>query len=84
MAKKNKDNEQTCSFCGKERKDVSVLVQGEDIAICDNCVEQAFHIVQEEVGTNKKKNSKRKFKLSSGITPIKIKEFLDLYVVGQD
>ncbi len=84
MAKKNKLLEQFCSFCGKERSEVIILVQGEDHAICDQCTEQAYKIVQEEVGVHKSNSPKRKFKLNAGINPVKIKEFLDLYVVGQD
>lgn len=84
MAKKSKELEQFCSFCGKDRKDVGVLVQGEIVAICDSCTDQAYKIVQEELGSFKNKIAKRKFKLSPGLTPVKIKEFLDQYVIGQD
>ncbi|MEP7196834.1 MAG: ATP-dependent Clp protease ATP-binding subunit ClpX [Saprospiraceae bacterium] len=84
MAKKSKELEVICSFCGKERKDVLVMVQGLDVSICDQCTEQASQIVQEELGVRKNKSPKSKYKLSSSLNPSKIKEFLDDYVIGQD
>jgi len=68
-----------CSFCGREKKDTNLLIAGISGHICDKCIEQAFTIVQEELGT------KGEFDLGQ-ITLLKPKEimsFLDLYVVGQ-
>ncbi len=84
MAKKSKEQEVICSFCGKERKDVLVMVQGVDVNICDQCAEQANYIVNEELGIQKSKSKKRKFRLPPSTTPQRIKEFLDQYVIGQD
>ena len=83
MAKKRDSD--FCAFCGRERKDAAVLVKGELVSICDSCVLQAAAIVQEEVnvGLNPKAKSKG-FKLPMNFSPVKIKEFLDLYIVGQD
>jgi hypothetical protein len=36
-----------CSFCGKDQSEVSVLVEGPSIFICDECVEKAGEIVRE-------------------------------------
>ena len=69
-----------CSFCGREKKDVNLLIAGMEGHICDNCIEQAHAIIEEEF----KKNDG--FDLS-GIElkkPKEIKEFLDQYVIGQD
>ncbi|MEO6191118.1 MAG: ATP-dependent Clp protease ATP-binding subunit ClpX [Saprospiraceae bacterium] len=84
LARKTKDPGIICSFCGKERKEVLVMVQGVDVAICDQCAEQANLIVHDEIGNQKSNSKSKKFKLSPTITPIRIKEFLDLYVIGQD
>lgn len=68
-----------CSFCGREKKDTNLLIAGISGHICDRCIEQAYTIVQEELGT------KGEFDLGQ-ITLLKPKEimsFLDLYVVGQ-
>jgi len=69
-----------CSFCGRPRKEVSLLVAGADAFICDLCAEQANIIVREEL----KKKSDFKLSKSKLLKPIEIKKFLDQYVIGQD
>lgn len=69
-----------CSFCGREKKEVNLLIAGMEGHICDNCVEQAHAIVEEEF-------KKEKGFDTTGIKlmkPIEIKKFLDQYVIGQD
>ena len=69
-----------CSFCGREEKEVSLLLAGISGHICEGCIEQAAQIVKEEF---KKKGS---FNLSELQLrkPNEIKAFLDQYVIGQD
>jgi ATP-dependent Clp protease ATP-binding subunit ClpX len=69
-----------CSFCGREKRDTNLLIAGISGHICDNCIEQAYEIVQEEL---KKQGD---FDISSIklVKPSEIKDFLDLYVIGQD
>jgi len=69
-----------CSFCGREKKETNLLIAGISGHICDRCIEQAYSIVQEELGQDKNfdVNQLRLLK------PIEIKKFLDLYVIGQD
>lgn len=76
----NKGNMDKCSFCGREKKEVDLLIAGIDGHICDRCADQAHSIIQEEV---KKFDS---FDLSSVklLKPKEIKEFVDQYVIGQD
>lgn len=81
MAKKKE--QEVCAFCGRERKDANVLVQGQIVSICDYCIVQAAAIVEEEVGQKAKKPNS-KFKLPINFSPLKIKEYLDLYIIGQD
>ena len=38
-----------CSFCGREKNEVNLLIAGIDGHICDRCAEQAHSIIQEEV-----------------------------------
>ena len=45
MAKK----EAGCSFCGRPREEVGMLIAGVTGHICENCVTQAHSIVKEEV-----------------------------------
>ena len=69
-----------CSFCGREKKDVTLLIAGIEGHICDTCVEQAYSIVAEEL----KKVVGFDTKGVKLMKPKEIKNFLDLYVIGQD
>lgn len=73
-------NTDKCSFCGRERKEVNLLIAGVTGFICDMCADQANLIVREEL------KKKGEFKLNKGklLKPIEIKKFLDQYVIGQD
>ena len=70
----------TCSFCGRKKKDVDLMVSGIHAHICNYCIDQAFQILQEEKKT-KEGNERPTFNL---IRPKEMKEYLDQYVVGQD
>ncbi|MBN1924439.1 MAG: ATP-dependent Clp protease ATP-binding subunit ClpX [Prolixibacteraceae bacterium] len=69
-----------CSFCGRIKDEVDLLIAGMDGHICDRCIEQAHSIVQEEF------KSKGTFDMKGIVLmkPKQIKEFLDSYVIGQD
>jgi ATP-dependent Clp protease ATP-binding subunit ClpX len=69
-----------CSFCGRSKKDVDLMISGIHAHICDKCVTQASQILQEEK-RNKYDTAAPSFKL---IKPKEIKKFLDEYVIGQD
>lgn len=71
----------TCSFCGKPRADVQILIAGFNAHICDSCVEQAHLIVREELKSQK---GKADFTDSQLLKPVEIKAHLDEYVIGQD
>ena len=40
-----------CSFCGREKKDVNLLIAGISGHICDSCINQAYEIIEEELKT---------------------------------
>ena len=69
-----------CSFCGREKKDTNLLIAGISGHICDRCIEQAYSIVQEELGVHGEFDMGQ-IKL---LKPSEIKSFLDLYVIGQE
>lgn len=69
-----------CSFCGREKKEVNLLIAGMEGHICDNCVEQAHAIVEEEF----KKDDGFSTKGLKLMKPVEIKSFLDQYVIGQN
>ena len=73
----------TCSFCGRNKQDTEVLIAGANAHICNSCIEQAFHIVEQDSKSpsTKEDPSSNQFKL---LKPVEIKGHLDDYVIGQD
>ena len=69
-----------CSFCGKNQKEVSKLISGPQVYICNECIDLCNEILIEE---NKKEtfSKSRKLKVSA---PAEIKAQLDEYIIGQD
>jgi len=72
-----------CSFCGRNREEVKMLIAGQDGHICENCVEHAQEIIAQEL-PSKKNNSSETISTLTIQKPIDIKIFLDEYVIGQD
>jgi ATP-dependent Clp protease ATP-binding subunit ClpX len=70
----------TCSFCGRNKKDVDLMISGIHAHICDKCIAQAQQILNEELKTKSDTESPN-FKL---IKPIDMKRHLDEFVIGQD
>jgi ATP-dependent Clp protease ATP-binding subunit ClpX len=71
-----------CSFCGRSRDEVKILIAGQDGHICENCVEHAREIIEQELLT-RTDGTGTGFKLTVK-KPIEIKRFLDEYIIGQD
>ena len=69
-----------CSFCGKEKKDVNVLIAGITGHICDSCISQAYTIIKEDVSLKTNKELASDLKL---LKPQEIIEHLNQYVIGQ-
>ena len=80
MSKTSEDSIR-CSFCGREKKEVNVLIAGISGHICDSCITQAHLIVKEEGGVKSKNEIENTLKL---LTPKEIVENLGLHVIGQD
>lgn len=73
-----------CSFCGRSRDEVKILIAGQEGHICENCVEHAREIIDQELMVRDDKSTNAaSFKLTVK-KPIEIKKFLDEYVIGQD
>lgn len=70
----------TCSFCGRNKKDVDLMISGIHAHICDKCISQAQQILNEELKT-KNTSESPKFNL---IKPADMKSHLDQFVIGQD
>ena len=71
-----------CSFCGRNREEVKILIAGQEGHICENCVDHAREIIEQELNI-RSENSVNNFKLSVK-KPVEIKKFLDEYIIGQD
>ena len=71
----------SCSFCGLNKLQTKILVAGQDAHICDQCIEQAFSILNHQ---NKSEEVSISSEISNNLTPKSIKSFLDDYVIGQD
>ena len=83
MPNKN-ETEIRCSFCGKTQDEVTRLVEGPGVYICDTCIEFCASLLfEDEAAANKgkKKKAEKEFKLPK---PQEIKAKLDEYVIGQD
>lgn len=81
-----KQSERKCSFCDRAESEVNILFTGMKGNICDQCIENAHHLLQEATGDAGKGNKENKtdFKQHKIYKPREIKEFLDQYVIGQD
>ena len=71
-----------CSFCGRSRDEVKILIAGQEGHICENCVEHAREIIDQELSIKDDKSASS-FKLTVK-KPMEIKKFLDEYAIGQD
>ena len=69
-----------CSFCGKNTNEVFKMIAGNDVFICDECVDLCSDIIEEEIEF-RNANNKPVFKL---LEPQKIMEHLNDYVISQD
>lgn len=73
-----------CSFCGRSRDEVKILIAGQEGHICENCVEHAREIIEQELMIRSETGvSSAQFKLTVK-KPMEMKRFLDEYVIGQD
>jgi len=79
-------NQDKCSFCGRSRDEVDLLIAGLTGNICSDCVERAYEMVGEIKGSKKSNAGGKNFNVNQEDLPKpkEIKEYLDQYVIGQD
>lgn len=72
-----------CSFCGRAKNEVGILLSGIDGHICDICLQQGYEVVKDDMGAAAKahKPGNQQFEL---VKPKDLKAFLDEYVIGQE
>ncbi|MCX8030243.1 MAG: ATP-dependent Clp protease ATP-binding subunit ClpX [Thermodesulfovibrionales bacterium] len=78
MQKKEKKQQEMCSFCGRTQSDVNKLIAGPMVYICDECVELCNQIIKQDSQISSS-NFSKKIPL-----PAEIHKFLDNYVIGQE
>lgn len=82
---KKEDIEIKCSFCGKTQDEVTRLIAGPGVYICDECIEVCFEILDGEFDEfDHKKDVQGADKIENIPAPKEIKAVLDDYVIGQD
>ena len=75
----SKEETTSCSFCGKDSKEVNKLIKGAYVYICDECV----HLCQEILDNGKKDSNTTKRSNSKIPSAIELKSYVDEYIVGQ-
>jgi ATP-dependent Clp protease ATP-binding subunit ClpX len=70
-----------CSFCGRSRAEVKILIAGQEGHICEHCIEHAHEVVNKEFHQKKETGKAGTLKVQK---PIAIKKFMDQYIIGQD
>jgi ATP-dependent Clp protease ATP-binding subunit ClpX len=74
---KDKDDNLQCSFCTKGREEVKKLIAGDNVYICDECINLCHDLVHEHALTDAMADTRLK-------TPKEMFAFLDHYVIGQE
>lgn len=69
-----------CNFCNKNREEVDKLIVANDAGICNECISLCSNIINKDRNDALRKDKK----ISKALDPIKVKKFLDNYVIGQD
>ena len=69
-----------CNFCGKNRSEVDKLIVANDAGICNECITLCSSIINKDSNDDIRKDKK----IGKALNPIKIKNFLDEYIIGQD
>lgn len=72
-----------CSFCGEHKDKRKKLIVSGDVAICDYCANLCHELVEKDVKPDSPIADEENPKLKN-IDPIKIKNFLDDHVIGQE
>lgn len=76
----NQVQHMSCDFCGKARNEVDKLIVANEAAICNECIELCANILDKERIDSIKSDKK----INRALDPVKIKRYLDTYIVGQE
>ncbi len=87
MSEQRGDDVIRCSFCGRTAHEVTSMVAGPDVYICDRCIFDASGIVRNDLAAYQHSGpsaSRRPSTQRHRQTPHEIKKALDEYVIGQN
>ncbi len=87
MSTRRGDDVIRCSFCGRTAHEVTSMVAGPDVYICDRCINDAAGIVRSDLAAYQQHSvpgTRRGTVGRQHLTPREIKASLDEYVIGQD
>ena len=72
-----------CSFCGRASAEVTSMIAGAGVYICDICIQNSVEILRKNANpyTQQQRAAFQDFKL---LKPSELKRALDQYVIGQD
>ena len=87
MSEQRGDDVIRCSFCGRTAHEVTSMVAGPDVYICDRCIFDASGIVRNDLAAYQHSSpspSRRPSAHRRRMTPHEIKKALDEYVIGQN
>ena len=73
-----------CSFCGKPQDQVSRMIAGPGVCICNECIDLCVSVLEEENGITRRKKNQKPEAQPVLLKPAQIKEGLDEYVIGQN
>lgn len=75
-----------CSFCGKAQDQVTRMIAGPGVCICNECIDLCIKVIEEEEGSSssRRKKSQKVEAQPVFLKPQEIKDGLDEYVIGQD
>jgi len=80
MSKQKGEDKVRCSYCGRRPEEVTSIIAGPDVYICDMCIATSMDIIRNNLTATRTKRIKNKGLL----TPTQIKSALDEYVIGQE
>jgi ATP-dependent Clp protease ATP-binding subunit ClpX len=73
-----------CSFCGRRKSEVDLLLSGIDAHICNHCIVQGNQVVTDELDSKDKKDKKPKLPKLNLIPPMGMRDFMEQYIIGQE
>lgn len=80
MSKQKVEEKVRCSFCGRRPEEVTSIIAGPDVYICDMCVATSMEIIRNNLSSTRT----RRIKNRGLLTPTQLKAALDEYVIGQE